>query len=322
MINMAPYFLDFLFVICPFACDGRKRVFGWARSHNSEFFMLQETHKIYSDSWNTEWTGQSLWAHGSNFSRGCAILVKPNSEFKIVNSRTDVDGRYILANLKNCGSWLTLVCVYAPDTPGSRPDLFESLKTAIVDFSPKGPLIVGGDFNVVLDPAKDWLGKPLLQFVYGRRELSEMLDLFELTDPFCAGENPCENFTWSNKTGTTRSRLDRFQSTLEKVMVSHLAFLNSDHRPVLLQFQTGRWERGQGYWKLNTFVLGELGYRVRVEGALAVSELRKNHVQLDEWWDGTKARFAEVSKTYCKQRARRTRSLVCLLYTSPSPRDS
>ena len=66
--------------------------------------------------------------------------------------------------------------MYAPDTSGSRPDFFESLKTAIVDFSPKGLLIVGGDFNVVLDPAKDRLGKPLPQFVYGSRELSEMLE--------------------------------------------------------------------------------------------------------------------------------------------------
>ena len=71
----------------------RKSVFGWARSHNSYFFMLQETHKTYSDKWDTEWSGQSIWAHGSNFSRGCAILIKPNSAFMIRNSRTDVDGR-------------------------------------------------------------------------------------------------------------------------------------------------------------------------------------------------------------------------------------
>ena len=102
----------------------RKRVFGWARSHNSDFFMLQETHKTYSDSWDTEWSGQSIWAHGSNFSRGCAVLIKPNSAFMIRNSRTNVNGRYILVNIENCGCWLTLVCLYAPDTPGSRPDFF------------------------------------------------------------------------------------------------------------------------------------------------------------------------------------------------------
>jgi len=294
----------------------RERVMDWARSQRFDFVMLQETHKVPGDSWERDWEGESLWAHGTNFSRRCALLVKPHSDFKIVEARIDPEGRYIMTNLK-ADSWLTLVCVYVPDHPGAWPEFLESLKSDIVDFVPRGPLILAGDFNLVLNAQTDRVGEVILpQFLRGGNELEHLLRLFELSDPFRAGSDHYLNFTWSNKSGSTRSRLDRFyvQDGLEAI-VTHLPFQNSDHRPALLKVQTPQLERGPGYWKLNTSVLGELGYRVKVEGALALSQFQKDHTQLGEWWDQTKTRLAEVSKTYCKQRARRLRSLKDSLQT-------
>jgi len=91
--------------------------------------------------------------------------------------------------------------------------------------------------------------------------------------------------------------------------IKHLIFNLSDHRPVQLKFQSRKQERGQEYWKLNTLVLEEWEYRDRVEGALAAAKYRKDPVQLDEWWDEMKAQIAEISKSYCKRRAKRLRSL-------------
>ena len=293
----------------------RVSVLDWARNQGQDITLIQETHKTPTDAWEREWEGQSFWAHGSNFSAGCGLLIKPGVDIQLHDKWADTDGRYIISNLKVLGSWLTIVCVYVPDKPALRSDFLDSLKLKLTQFQPKGPLVLGGDFNLVFDAHRDRVGKVLPQFLRGGEELEALLKLFGLFDPFeGVGDTP-EDFTWSNKTGTTRSRLDRFyvQPPLDQVVVSHLPFRNSDHRPVLLQVHLEKQERGPGYWKLNTSVLGELGYRLRVEGSLAVSDTRKNLSPLDEWWDETKARIAEISRTYCKQRAKRFRSQLNVL---------
>jgi len=215
------------------------------------------------------------------------------------------------------GDHVTLCSIYAPDTPGERPDFFEFLKSELVNFRPRGPLILGGDFNFVINPTSDRVGENIYrpQFIRGRDEFYDIINLFDLFDPFRVRQGGQQGgqreYTWSNNAGSIRSRLDRFYAPLDSEMaeIKHLNSNLSDHRPVQLKFQSRKQERGQGCWKLNTLVLEEWEYRDRVEGALAAAKYRKDHVQLDEWWDEIKAQIAEISKSYCKRRAKRLRSL-------------
>ena len=59
--------------------DSKKRnaVFNWLQSKHQGITMLQETHSVASDEkqWAKEWGGQICFSHGTNLSRGVALLI-------------------------------------------------------------------------------------------------------------------------------------------------------------------------------------------------------------------------------------------------------
>jgi len=278
--------------------DGKRhQIFNFLKSTKADVFFLQETHKNPRDEWTQEWGGKALWSSGGNHTRGVGLLVNPDSNFVISEFKCDFEGRLIIADMVHQGDHVTLCSIYAPDTPGERPDFFEFLKSELVNFRPRGPLILGGDFNFVINPTSDRVGENIYrpQFIRGRDEFYDIINLFDLFDPFRVRQGGQQGgqreYTWSNNAGSIRSRLDRFYAPLDSEMaeIKHLNSNLSDHRPVQLKFQSRKQERGQGCWKLNTLVLEEWEYRDRVEGALAAAKYRKDEI---------KAQIAEISKSY------------------------
>lgn len=70
---------------------------------------------------------------------GVAILIRKGMLFKFVTLKTDNDGRYIMVSGKMHSLPITLVNIYAPNY--DKPDLKKTQTN----------LIIGGDFNFVLD---------------------------------------------------------------------------------------------------------------------------------------------------------------------------
>ena len=67
----------------------------------------------------------------------------------------DASGRYILCDLKANGKNLTLANIYAPNE--DDPAFFKCLFDHLQDFQ-GDDIIIGGDFNLVLDVGKDKKG--------------------------------------------------------------------------------------------------------------------------------------------------------------------
>ena len=67
----------------------------------------------------------------------------------------DPTGRYIICDLVANGKLITLVNVYAPNE--DDPNFFKTLAEHIEDFQ-KDEIVIGGDFNLVLDVEKDKKG--------------------------------------------------------------------------------------------------------------------------------------------------------------------
>ena len=60
-------------------CKKRREIFNWLKTHHQgkrSFVLLQETHSSDSDNetWETEWGSKILYSHGTNNSRGVALL--------------------------------------------------------------------------------------------------------------------------------------------------------------------------------------------------------------------------------------------------------
>lgn len=140
--------------ICSFNVRGirdnkkRRKLFAFFHRHNFEIILLQETHSQHPDFriWSNEWGGQILFSHGTNKSRGVAILFKPTFSYKILKVILDNNGRYIVASININSSDYILVNVYGPNM--DIASTFRDIALHIHSLD-DGPVIWGGDFNFV-----------------------------------------------------------------------------------------------------------------------------------------------------------------------------
>ena len=275
---------------------------------NANIIMLQETHAVSTDEWLKGWKGPSFWAPGTPNARGCALLVDPGHE--ILKTLEDPEGRYIFAKLrKGLSGVFSVVCIYAPDSPGERAVFLESLLNKLSEFCGQDPVIMAGDFNFVENTKRDRLGsnQDLAQFTRGNFEFNQIAGHFNLKDVHLMLNIETPSYTWSNTKGDVQSRLDRiYISDCVPWTVVSLKTLNvsfSDHKilEMGLKFEA-RTKRGKGYWKLNTAVLGDLSFRSAVHSALATERHHKNG-DLGVWWDNLKTAFKKDAIRVSKERA-------------------
>ena len=88
------------------------------------------------------------------------ILVKEQLDFKLISSKIDPLGRYILLEAEIQDSPFVLLNIYAPNTCAEQCAFFsklsEELKDLVTDAGTS--FVVGGDFNVILDQDLDGRG--------------------------------------------------------------------------------------------------------------------------------------------------------------------
>ena len=130
--------------------DDRKKLFKFLKNTDGDIFLLQETHSTEDDRelWDLQWGGQTYFANGNNFSRGTAILFRTKDTATVSSVDKDPKGCYILMDVIHKDLEFTLASIYAPNC--DDPDFFKKL-----DDSHYAEKVIGGDFNVVLDPIMD-----------------------------------------------------------------------------------------------------------------------------------------------------------------------
>ena len=117
---------------------------------------VQETHV-------TDAAEASSWFSSSGFLtvtvpdtahfRGKVLLYRPS--FSFVNSRVELEGRFLMAESSRRDSVFRIASVYAPNRNPAHDKFF----TSCLDFiDPSVPTILGGDFNAVFDRERDRRG--------------------------------------------------------------------------------------------------------------------------------------------------------------------
>lgn len=188
-------------------------------------------------------------------SKGVAILIKDSlTDFEYICHDEDYTGGYIVLFCRLYGQLFTLVNVYNhKDDHTILERLGHYLKNTAT-----GTLVVGGDFNTVLDPKMDRSStSDNRQHKAFRGYLSEFTSSLKLVDIW-RNQNPnSKGFTFSKKTKTsesgepqyTKSRLDMFFMPEFKRThnITHSCRIHdickvegkktvSDHKPVILEF--------------------------------------------------------------------------------------
>ena len=94
----------------------RNEVFQWLKRYNDGIILFQETHtdSVSEKYWQREWDGEIIFAHGTNNSKGVAILLPKNTDYEVKSVVTDENGRYILLDISINDNQYIVLNVYLP----------------------------------------------------------------------------------------------------------------------------------------------------------------------------------------------------------------
>ena len=183
----------------------RKFNFNFFKICKYDIIALQETHQSNAEfrKWQKEWNGKSVWNHGTAHSKGVAFLFKPYLNIKIIGKDMDFEGRILRVTLEMDGTRFQVLNIYGynPSDEARSEEFFEYLNQFIEDDI---PLMIFGDFNMVLDMHADRKGgHPRNTHTYGKHALNNILGKHSLCDIWKTSHPNERKYTWENTTKKT-----------------------------------------------------------------------------------------------------------------------
>ena len=174
-------------------------------------------------------------------------------------------------------------------------------------------MIVGGDFNCLVDLSKDKCGGNPSLGDTGAQHLKRLISRYSLVDIWRKQHEHSGEFTWRNKSGTIRCRLDRFY-------ISSSLTNDCDIAPTCIPTMKVRVGNscnniGPGLWKLNTSLLSHKSVRDKVIHFWTDWRTKTSHYSnVGEWWDVGKSRIRSLLITCSRNLSRSyAQEHVCLL---------
>ena len=295
----------------------RLSVFRYLKQNKCDIAFLQETYSKAEDEqrWLQQWEGQGYFVHGTNHSKGVAILFRKNLNVTIEDKKLDSKGRFILLKTIVDDYNINLLNVYAPNREKEQVQFFEEMMRILVQqnvFNTDNN-IFAGDWNVVLNDAMDKWGGICNIKEKSIRMMDEIKEYFDLEDIWRVRNGNTKRYTWRQKSPRIHCRLDYFLTSANlsnyivesKILPSFL----SDHSPVTLSLRFFEEpQNGPGHWKLNLSLLSDECY---------VKHMKEN---LDKWidmyqdiqdknlkWDLIKYEIRAFSIKYSKDKAKQKR---------------
>ena len=281
--------------------EKRRAIFDYYRFY-SDFLICQETHSTSENEkiWRNEWGGEAIFSHGTSGARGVAIFYARKFRDKIVNIETDVEGRYIIYDVVEDMSVVTIVAIYAPnkDNPSFIKNFQKDLRNR------QENIIIIGDYNLTLDVDLD---RNLTYHNNNKalREIENLMDEFNLRDVWRARNEDKREYSW-HKAGNINkaSRIDFALVSAgldQKVeIIQYITGIKTDHRALYMVVETNMYERGKGYWKLNTSLLNRLDYVKYMNLEIDKTLKLTNHMKAEEKWEKLKMRIKKATISFSR----------------------
>ena len=315
----------------------RQTLFRALRASGADIVLLQETSCPDLRSavfWGKQWNPDPLKSYWTvhrdpvtqALAAGVAILISKKCDAVVDPASVVLDnisGRFISLCFRLQGWSFLLVNVYAPNDAPARAQFFDSARERMLDVlpdpteadsevDPVTEVIVGGDFNMVLDPALDRVGGAAGGGTGGSAEMLELMQSLALRDPWREANPGKVATTWRPDNVHMGARLDRILCTgplaaLATASIADTPIPRLDHLPVSINFDLSRVTRGPGYWMLNTSLLRDERYIAIIRDVLADAIPFLDSPQcysLTSGWDYLKARVSTVSQSYGAAKAR------------------
>ena len=194
----------------------------------------------------------ALFCHGESNARGVAILFKRGFQYQVDKMYMDVNGRFIIMDIKIDEKLITLVNLYAPNN--DNPDFFVNIFTKLSEFSCED-LIIGGDFNFVIDIYNDCTNPNRINNSVAKDTVAAFMDEMLLQDVYRHNHPDKRSYTYTQHHPYTASCIDMFLVNygLTVGIKSDIKIaLNTDHSLIEINLQIDGLKRGKGLWKFNT----------------------------------------------------------------------
>ena len=161
-------------------------VLTFLKETKASIVCFQDTHLTGKDLNSVREVWHECFLHSTRTnSRGVAILLNNNYEYKVHEMNRDTEGNYIQLLLA-CGSFkMNLINLYAPNT--DSPKFFQEIHRLIAN-EKADHVVICGDFNLVFDPCKDSQGYININHPKARSKLlnideRELVDIFRVHHP-------------------------------------------------------------------------------------------------------------------------------------------
>ena len=192
-----------------------KSIFNFIKSQKIDVCLLQETHIVNDEEnilWQQQLGGKSVFSLvGTSQSRGVTIVINPKLEFSIETLKTDTEDQILILNGSLCDKKVVICNIYAPNT--DELNFFKKVIEMLNDFVDRDVLIIGGDFNLVMNPEIDRQNSTN-NHNNSLTVLQEYMEKCQLSDVFCIQNPESRSYTWcrsKNAQGKTlASHIDMF----------------------------------------------------------------------------------------------------------------
>lgn len=248
----------------------RKDVLNCLKSKQYCIYFLQDTHFTQKEEnyIRSQWGYECYFSSFSSQSRGVAIFINNNFDFKFISLEKDTEGNMLLLNVKIYDTEITLICVYAPNK--DSPSFFKTIGEKISSLN--NACIIGGDFNLTLNPEFDNYNYVNVNNPKARETFLQVIIENNLVDVWREEHIEKKEYTWFRKNPVKKARLDFFLISdnlfTEVDETKIIPGYRTDHSMVYIQFQFGKFVKGKSYWKMNNSLLKDHKYVEEIKAVI------------------------------------------------------
>ena len=227
----------------------RADVLDWLRSKKYSIYCLQDVHLTaeQESKFEKDWGFKCIFSSYKSNSRGVAILLQNNFEFKLNITRNDATGNFVATEIECENTKMTLINIYGPndDNPSFYKEIVREYQNATI--------CLCGDWNLVQDYDLDTQGYKGLNNPKARKLVIDMKNEFELVDPWRVKWPNSRRYTWTSSSKPRKhARLDFFlisgdiQSQCSEVNIDKKH--RSDHSLISIKLNIFKEPRGRGFF--------------------------------------------------------------------------
>ena len=239
----------------------RRDLFHYLREKHFSFYMLQDTHFTpgLEERIRREWGYDVYFSSYNSNSRGVAILINNNVEYKFIRMSKDLNGNILVLRLSVFGKEIVLVNIYGPNE--DKPDFFVQVENVILDCGSTENLILAGDWNLVLNFDIDCFNYRRQNNVKASEKVTDLMYSYDLFDVWRQMNPETRRYTWRRSTPHQQSRLDFFLiSDILSPYVKDAGIdigYRTDHSLITLTLHFGEEGKRTQFWKFNCSLLAD-----------------------------------------------------------------